>query len=170
MLIDREHIITCAHVVQAACGRIESDDELQDIRIRVDFPGVSRVQYEATLVPGEFKRIEPDGSGDVATLRLTTPPPAEISAAPVKAPRSTVGHDCRVLGFPRDNPNGRWAVGTLRGAAGPDWSWQQFDEPGAARVQPGYSGAPVWDDSLRCVVGILVARDKEGYAKLSLKK
>jgi hypothetical protein len=68
-------------------------------------------------------------------------------------------HPFRAFGFPAAHDQGVWVSGRLRGrqAAG----WVQMDGVAAAgyRVEPGFSGTPVWDDDLDGVVGMAVAAE-----------
>jgi V8-like Glu-specific endopeptidase len=162
VLLDDSHVLTCAHVVESAYHPRENAQSRippEGATVVLDFPNVPASVTSAVVVSEEYRPADPDDRGDVAILRLLQPAPAGISPAPLGAV-SAVGHECRVLGFPKGKKDGRWAVGTVRGAAGPDWTWQQFDESGSSRIEHGFSGSPVWDDDQRCVVGIIVARDK----------
>jgi KaiC/GvpD/RAD55 family RecA-like ATPase len=70
-----------------------------------------------------------------------------------------------LFGFPRGNEGGTWASGTLldRQAAG----WVQIEDVKETgyRVQPGFSGTPVWDDDLEGVVGMVVAAEARAEIK-----
>ncbi|WP_256413746.1 trypsin-like peptidase domain-containing protein [Saccharopolyspora sp. ASAGF58] len=91
---------------------------------------------------------------DVAILRLADAPPG---APPV--PARIIGdvrdHRFRTFGFPRDMPDGIWVTGRLVGAQGPG-RIQMAVDPDRWRTEPGFSGAPVWDEELRGIVGMVV--------------
>jgi hypothetical protein len=157
-LVGEKHILTCAHVVAEALGLAQDQVDPPEESVQLDFP---------LLAPGNNLRAQvvvwqpprPDGRGDIAGLELDTPPPPEASPAPLVAAENLWGHSFRALGFPRGNEGGTWASGTLldRQAAG----WVQIEDVKETgyRVQPGFSGTPVWDDELEGVVGMVVAAE-----------
>jgi len=76
-------------------------------------------------------------------------------------------HRFRLFGFPAHHDQGVWVSGRLRGrqAAG----WVQMEDATAVgyRVEPGFSGAPVWDDELEGVVGMAVAAEARPEVRAS---
>jgi hypothetical protein len=121
--------------------------------VRVDFPLVDG-GGPVDAVVARWSPIREDGSGDVALLRLSTPAPARTP--PVRRIGRLWGHDFRVLGFPEGRTSGVWASGRIRGEQGTRW-FQLHTSPGEPRVEPGFSGSPVWDAGSGAVVGMTVA-------------
>ena len=77
------------------------------------------------------------------------------------------GHHFRAFGYPAGIEGGVWASGVLRGRQ--DHQWVQIEDvsvPGH-RIEPGYSGAPVWDNELDAAVGIVVASEMNPQNKVA---
>jgi len=75
------------------------------------------------------------------------------------------GHPCRAFGFPAGYDSGVWAEGRLQAAIG-DTGWLQLSDTRQSGyfVQPGFSGAPLWDEELNGVVGMIAAADPSARA------
>ncbi|MHC1559187.1 nSTAND1 domain-containing NTPase [Actinomycetospora sp. C-140] len=157
MLLTPTVIATCAHVIAEAAG-------LDDVP---DSPPTSAFPVELPLAPGRPARTAtvlrwappaPDGSGDVALLRLDEP--VDIPIPPVRRDRQGWGKTFRSVGFPPDREEGAWASGEFRArqASG----WLQLVATGTEFVGPGFSGAPVWDLERNAVVAMAVAADLSG--------
>ncbi|MEU6130276.1 trypsin-like peptidase domain-containing protein [Saccharopolyspora sp. NPDC047091] len=166
VLLAPDRVATCAHVAATALG---ADAEAADAP-----PGVIRLEFP--LLPGapavdaevaDWRPIRSDGRGDVAILRLTGPAPAGALPAPARVTGEVWRHPFRVFGFPRGHDDGLWVTGELLGAQGTGWRQMRAD-PHQPTIRPGYSGTPVWDEALRCVVGIVVtsATDSDTTAHL----
>jgi WD40 repeat protein len=147
-------VLTCAHVVDRA--RVTDGES-----VTVEFPllpGSTPVAARITVwVP-----VRDDDSGDIAVLTLGSDPPPDAMPAPMVTEADLWGHPCRIFGFSTGRDHGVWVSGVLRGrqAAG----WIQLESSGIAgyAVEPGFSGAPVWDDNLGAVVGMAVAAETDG--------
>lgn len=148
-------LATCAHVVTAAVGGDPGADTGPIGQVTVDFPLIGGQRHTAWVQ--QWWPIQPDGTGDVAVLRLEAPvdgarmPPLYRSERPW-------GHRFRVIGFPTGMHDGVWAAGELRAEQGTRWVQLQGD-PQTQQIVQGFSGAPVWDDELHAVVGMTVAAD-----------
>nr|BAL53484.1 hypothetical protein HGMM_F07C06C06 [uncultured Chloroflexota bacterium] len=141
-------ILTCWHVAQAA---------LHDERLRLDFP---------TVAPGELltARLESrDEARDLAALRLETPAPAGCHPVRLVTADDLWEHPCRAFGFPKGYDRGVWAEGKLLDVIG-DEGWVQVSSQGDYPIQPGFSGAPLWDTELNGAVGMVVAADSPSRA------
>jgi WD40 repeat protein/3',5'-cyclic AMP phosphodiesterase CpdA len=156
-LVDDGHVLTCAHVVADALGPAAPAGQ-----VVLDFPEWSQLgRLSATVEAGGWFPVQADESGDLAVLRLDASLPEGMVRAPLRSPASVLDHRFRCHGFPPEPVGGREAVGVLRGPAGPGWEWTQLEAQGASgyAVERGFSGAPVWDDRLEAVVGMVVAQD-----------
>ncbi|SES48036.1 Trypsin-like peptidase domain-containing protein [Actinokineospora terrae] len=159
-------VLTCAHVVSAAAGTAEQTAPEQPIRLTFD---AMRGEPEATAVvlPDCWAPQRADGSADIALLRLTSPPPTNVSAMLLRlgVPRN---REVRAYGYPRQHPDGVWGAAVLAGSTGPHGEWVQLDArvPGQL-VRRGFSGAAVIDEETDAVVGMVVTAhtdDGEGLA------
>jgi hypothetical protein len=72
-------------------------------------------------------------------------------------------HTFRTIGF--SIPEGVWASGVLRGKNAEGWIQIEDTKNTGYSIQPGFSGAPIWDDNLQAVVGMVVAADKNTNVK-----
>ncbi|MFC8618702.1 trypsin-like peptidase domain-containing protein [Micromonospora purpureochromogenes] len=163
-LIDSARLLTCAHVVQAALGpEAVAPGPADAVVVSVSFPLVAPGRRLAALVlPQHWQPGQPDGSGDYAVLQLVAPAP--VGARPVRLARpgqaGTRDRVCRVFGFPRALPEGRWFEGWVVGPIGGGWIQLANRSDSGYQIEPGFSGAPVWDSRLRCVIGMIVAVDQ----------
>lgn len=150
MLIGRNEVLTCAHVVG---GRSEGP-----ARPIVDFPGSASDIRISTRVTHRVPPAE-DGRGDLAILALDEPLPPDVQPAWLGRGETSVGHPVQAFGHPPHLSDGVWTRGTVLGSAGPGAEWMQLsgvtliDE----RVTLGFSGAGVFDITTGCVVGVVVA-------------
>ncbi|GAA2851440.1 hypothetical protein Acy02nite_34960 [Actinoplanes cyaneus] len=148
-LVAGRTVLTCAHVVQRAG------------RARVEFPllpGSSTLDAEITaLLPALA-----DGTGDIAVLTLAEDPPPAARPARMAVEDELWGHPCRLFGFSGGREDGVWAAGILRGRQAIGWVQLESSGTTGYTVEPGFSGAPVWDDELAAVVGMAVAAEVDG--------
>ncbi|GAA0937473.1 hypothetical protein GCM10009559_30550 [Pseudonocardia zijingensis] len=150
-----DRIATCAHVVAEALDADPYAPEPPAATVRVDFPLAGDGADEPfDAVVERWSPIRDDGSGDVAILRLRRPAPVPVP--PVRGIARLWGHGFRVLGFPEGGAGGVWTSGEIRGEQGTRW-FQLHTGVGEPRVEPGFSGTPVWDTASGAVVGMTVA-------------
>ncbi|MFR0359467.1 trypsin-like peptidase domain-containing protein [Streptomyces sediminimaris] len=161
-LVTEDRALTCAHVVTAALRAPDGPEPDVGTDLPVDLP----------LVPGGQEtpitaRVEvwgpglPDGAQDVAVLRLpSVPPGSSPGTSPVQlvTGRDLWNHPARVFGLPVGRPGGVWHYGRLRAVQADGWVQLDLTADGY-RVSGGFSGAPVWDDELNGVVGMVVAAE-----------
>lgn len=132
-LVAPDVIATCAHVVGGATPV-------------ADFP-LLRSRDHAVEV------LSRDDDLDVAILRLADAPPGALPV-PARITGDVRDHRFRTFGFPHDMPDGIWVTGRLVGAQGAG-RIQMAVDPDHWRIERGFSGAPVWDEELRGVVGMV---------------
>ncbi|MEU9575451.1 trypsin-like peptidase domain-containing protein [Streptomyces massasporeus] len=152
-LIAADVVCTCAHVVAWALGESDATEQAPGMPVDLDFPLlVGRPRAWATVVC--WRR----GGADVALLRLNA---AVEGARPVQLVDGTGvwGHTFRAFGYPARADNGVWVAGTLRAGQGSGWLQMEAQEPGP-RIEEGFSGSPVWDDTQDGVVGMTVAAER----------
>ena len=112
------------------------------------------------MIPGGWHPPIASHRGDLALLELTGPPPAGVGPAPVRAPATSAGHRFRACGFPRGHDDGVWAAGLIEGPAMGEWL-QLVTDGGGYLIDKGFSGTPLWDESLSAVTGIVVSRETD---------
>jgi hypothetical protein len=69
------------------------------------------------------------------------------------------GHSFEVCGFPAGNLYGVWAKGILTKETANSWIQIEATGQEGYQIEPGFSGAPVWDKELQGVVGLTVSTD-----------
>jgi WD40 repeat protein len=161
-LINDKMVLTCAHVASMA---LELADNIQPLNCIVNFdfplvkPGLNlkaRVMFSSS-----------ENESDIAGLEIIEKLPEGIQSIGLAEAEDLWGHHFRAFGYPAGIEGGVWASGVLRGRQ--DHRWVQIEdvkEPGH-RIEPGYSGAPVWDDELDAAVGIVVAFEKNPQNKVA---
>ena len=112
-----------------------------------------------------WEPVQDDGRGDIAGLELLDKPPVGAEAVHFAPANQVWDHSFHALGFPSGYDDGVWATGRLLGRLGT--SWIQIEDvkvPGFA-VIAGFSGAPVWDEQLQGIVGMIVASSQQATTK-----
>jgi WD40 repeat protein len=156
--LSQKYILTCAHVIADALGLPRKTTQMPDAEITVDFPLVAAKQLLKAKVVF-WLPVNPNVEvEDIAGLELAHSP-LNQAQAPLITSDDWGGHPLRVLGFPAGQPDGVWATGVLRGRTAKGWvQLEDVKQPGY-RLEPGFSGAPIWDDELQGIAGIAVAVD-----------
>ncbi|KPI22873.1 hypothetical protein OV320_1330 [Actinobacteria bacterium OV320] len=161
VLVDDEHVVTCAHVVNAALGRqLRSTDDARGQVVRLEFPLLAQLTALAPERRAKVDAWEAPGTAfdglDVAGLTLVGES-RPIGAIPVPlAPEGHTEGDVLLFGPVEGRPGG-WVSAQLRPLV--KQYRQQIDQraQGAHVAQPRYSGTPVLDPKAERVLGILVA-------------
>ncbi|MBD2538188.1 SUMF1/EgtB/PvdO family nonheme iron enzyme [Coleofasciculus sp. FACHB-SPT36] len=158
-LVSSKHVLTCAHVVTDALGIPRTIQEQPDGVINLDFPLLAAKQMLAAKIIF-WRPVNPNEAfEDIAGLELETALPDTAQPAQLVTSEDLWGHPFRVLGFPAGQPNGVSASGVLRSRIANNWvQLEDVKQPGY-RLEPGFSGAPVWDEELQGVAGMAVAAE-----------
>jgi WD40 repeat protein len=155
-LVGDRHILTCAHVVNAALGRDPKDQAKPDGTVELDFPfaprtgGLLRARVVCWVPPPADGRA----GDDIAGLELTTETapdgvvPARLAAEPPRPGRAV-----RVYGCPGERPAGQWVDATIRERVANGRF--QVDSDGEPQIRSGFSGSPVLDDRTGRIFGIV---------------
>ena len=144
VLIDRQRVLTCWHVVDGKHGG--------GTAMFAAFPkaGVPRsTRVEVADVRG-YRDL------DVAVLRLAGPAPAEATPAPLRSPRPVdlAGDQWWAFGFPRDAESGSDAYGQV--GIPLSYGRVRLDTRSRYVVRAGFSGTGVWSRDFNAVVGLVV--------------
>ncbi|MFF7976103.1 tetratricopeptide repeat protein [Streptomyces sp. NPDC007905] len=150
------HILTCAHVI----GRAR---DAPGGPVYVRFQHVRHAEaLRATVLPDGWHPATEARTGDVAVLELAGDPPPGARPAPLCTTAAGIWHHrFRAYGYPKKHAHGGVPVrGEIVDHAGDEWL---LLEPRAGWApEPGFSGAPVWDEDGDGVIGILNARERSG--------
>ncbi|MFJ5029587.1 tetratricopeptide repeat protein [Streptomyces sp. NPDC088560] len=156
VLCGPRHILTCAHVVGPAGDR-------PGAAVYVRFQHVRHAEaLRATVLPDGWHPVTEARTGDVAVLELSGDPPPGARPAPLCTTAAGIWHHrFRAYGYPKKHARGGVPVrGEIVDHAGDEWL---LLEPRAGWApEPGFSGAPVWDEDGDGVIGILNARERGG--------
>ncbi|NEQ36637.1 MAG: trypsin-like serine protease [Okeania sp. SIO3I5] len=159
-LVSENQVMTCAHVVALALGINGNTAEMPTTEVKLDFPQVAPGKFLTAKIIFWLPVNPQVALEDIAVLELTTIP-NNISPVRLMTSEEYWGHNFRAFGFPMDKEYGVWANGVLRSGTANGWvQLEDIDNTGYA-LQEGFSGTPVWDESLEGVVGMAVAADKQ---------
>jgi hypothetical protein len=163
-LVDKCHVLTCAHVIAQALGVADDTPEQPAATVSLDFPQLaSHPLLSAKVI--FWDPVQEDGRGDIAGLELLGEPPAGAAAVCFVPADQVWNHSFRVLGYPRGLDDGVWATGRLLGRQGTNWIQVEGVEVPGFAVIGGFSGAPVWDEQAQGIVGMIVAASQDATAK-----
>ncbi|AXQ58754.1 caspase family protein [Streptomyces koyangensis] len=155
LLVSDGIVCTCMHALGTAFDVQITDDEVSSAPIELDFPllpGVPRSR--ARVVSWRH-----DGS-DVALLRIEAPVAGSVPAPPTKS-RRVRETKFRALGFPRLSDDGIWVSGELRAKPGAELA-QAKTAPQSPRMDQGFIGSPIWDETYGGVAGIVMVTQHDG--------
>lgn len=164
ILVRPNLVVTCSHVVNLAIGRdiLAGCEPAKDSRVRVSFPIVADEPRQTARI---HSWSDPSISllNDVCVLILEDEAPVEAGIA-IMADITGMRLDndrLSVFGFPASSDLGQHVDAEFKGQA--NAAWVQIDANSSSKVfiQPGFSGGAVWNREHECVVGMVVARQKE---------
>lgn len=144
-LAGKQRVLTCAHVVNAALGIDQRNQDRPKKALFVEFTlikqGLVRKAKVVEWVPPPGEGVTPDGAFDVAGLELTEAAPR--AAKPVRFATPRPHSEVDVYGYPGQpaRPDGGWVVGHLLRPVASGLLQIDADKEGALRAQPGYSGS-----------------------------
>ncbi|MFE0328800.1 trypsin-like peptidase domain-containing protein [Streptomyces sp. NPDC058960] len=153
-------LCTCAHVVARALGTDARDPAPPPGRVGLDFPlaaakGTGDGPRLVRAAVAGWHPVLPDETGDMALLRIEGDVPSGTVTPWLVEADELWDHSVRLFGFPSGSDHGVWVGGRLRAVQGA--GWLQMQGEAGPRVEPGFSGTPVWDVDLGGVVGMAVA-------------
>ena len=158
-LVSKKYVLTCAHVITEALGICEDTSEAPTTPISLDFPLVAPGKILTACVVFWKPVSSTDLVEDIAGLEISEDSqlPSTAQPPPLVNPENVRNHPALTFGFP--HREGVWASGIL---IDQNTKWLQMEDvkvPGY-KIESGFSGAPVWDEELRGVVGMVVAAEK----------
>jgi len=168
-LVSDEFALTCAHVVTRALDLAAGTQPPEGAVITVDLPLLPTPAGTGGIFTASIEELiprQPTGAGDVAVLRLNAPVP---EAGPVRLAMADGlwNHRAGVFGLPTGRPGGVWHSGLLKAPQASGQIQMNLDlASGGYVVSPGFSGSPVWDETLEAVAGMVVIAE-EGVPPVS---
>ena len=162
ILVSPRVALTCAHVINAAFPRrLDAEDPPPpDRRFTLLFPMVpGRLTRQAGVV--RWRKMGSNPLDDIALLELDKPAPPEAGVtvlALVGAERDE-GRAVSLFGVRAGRDVGEHVSGRLIGRSTAAWRQITVDSGG---VEPGFSGAGVWDELHQATIGMAVRRNGPG--------
>lgn len=161
-LVAPGYVITCAHVVASAIGVASSTPEIPTNLVYLDFPLMAPgKRLTATVVcwrpQKTIAEAQLDPIEDIAGLALQGELPSGLQVPPLVTASALWDHPFRVFGFPKGCDEGIWADGVLREQQANGWLQIEALRVPGYKIEQGFSGAPVWDETLGGIVGMTVA-------------
>ena len=151
-------MVTCAHVVLMALKHLSTSGTVIGLKVNVDFPFISSSpEFLARVVM--CSTLLSDDNVDMAVLEIEGALPPDVSWLRLTTSQNLWGHPFRAFGFPAGYERGVWASGVLRGELSGRWVQIEDTKGVGYRIEPGFSGGPVWDEQIGSVVGMIVATD-----------
>jgi tetratricopeptide (TPR) repeat protein len=157
ILVDRRHVLTCAHVVDDALGRPRGTARRpgRKNKVRVLFPlddGTKPLNgFVCAWRPAGAKGIR-----DVAVVELDEEVPETTEIATVKIAPQLHGHGAWFYGYRPGALEGVQAEAKIMADVGGPTVQLDGVKMTGHFAEPGFSGAAVWDEDERGVVGMLV--------------
>ncbi len=159
-LVLERHILTCAHVINRATGLPPSNQKQAPGEVELDFPLLPSNEITSAAITLW------DPEHDIALLSLSQAPPPGASPARLLTPsRPLWGHHFRAYGFPQFHDQGIYSEGKILAQLDSNSGWVQIESNSHYRVQPGFSGGPLWDETLQGVVGMVGAAEADESIK-----
>ncbi len=159
-MVNDRRILTCTHVVQDALGIDDKQKtDFPSDMIKVDFP------LSKQKIPCSAQVIFWDIAKDIAVLKFIGSIPNEAAPAKLQLFENIQETKFRTFGFPNNYDAGVWATGVVRGKNADGWLQLEDVKAQGYKIEPGFSGAPVWDDDRQRVIGMIVAADTDGQIK-----
>ena len=161
--IDNGYILTCAHVITQGLNLGTKPqgiavDSVANKPVKVDFPFVAEKQFQnAEIVPALWRLNDQD----LAVLKILEAIPKGVTPLSFKEATYYREHRYHIYGFPDGHPDGVWAQGEIGGELTRGWVQMEGTRAEGLAIEPGFSGAPVWDEKLKGIAGMTIARDKD---------
>lgn len=163
-LVFERYVLTCAHVVADALGIVHKAQDYPECWVELDFPLPAATHKRKMKAKVVFWRpISLSGKweygDDIAGLELQEEFTADICPVGLALAENWM-KPFRAFGFPEGNDPGIWTCGEFRDERGDD-GWVQLVVTNQSDyfVEGGFSGAPVWNDDIKAVAGIIVAAE-----------
>jgi hypothetical protein len=168
-LAEDDVILTCAHVVTDAMGLPRHKQDKPTQPLLVDFPLLDNTANKPRLITkvAAWRAYDDMRGGDIAGLQLSQQPPPGAVNVPIKIKTSLWKQQFRAFGVPVGYDAGVWATGEILGRQSNGFFQIQSTAQTGYRIQPGFSGGPVWSEQMNAVVAMLAIADKSDTARVA---
>jgi hypothetical protein len=159
IVLDSRHILTCAHVVNAALGRPNESSPEPELKVPVAFP-LSKTTESVLGQVVSWHPMGPEETADIAILELDSDVPQDVGFAKFMAgDEYSVGALLMVFGVRAGYERGNHVEAKLMGRTAVGQMQIDGTSMVGVFVQGGFSGAGVLDKARQRIVGMVVARD-----------
>jgi energy-coupling factor transporter ATP-binding protein EcfA2 len=165
-LVKENYILTCAHVVARSLGLHDTPVIPPEGTVLLDFPLVEPGKMLTAHIVLWQKSIG-QREVDIAGLQISGRVPAGAVPIEMLLQNELWGHSFQTFGCPDGHPDGVWASGVIRGEQASGWVHLEDVKVPGFEIGPGFSGAPVWDESDKGTVGMIVAAEQRRDVKVA---
>lgn len=167
-------LLTCAHVINEALGFHQYASARPDdpnLIVRFDLPTKGEQRFEARIIEwaqprSATARVQQPVS-DIALLKITSDLPGDLRMhGPGDFDQGDM-EDRHFQSFGFSRPVGAFAEGELRGSDTAGWLHVVGTGHHDDFIAPGFSGAPVYDQARRRILGMVVAVDASGGKRIA---
>lgn len=171
VLIGETQVMTCAHVVKEALNISTKQTETPRGNVKLDFPFLSPHKILTAFVTNWSPTRSDKNKGlDIALLEISEylhKDARPVSLFPGDDIEVFKGIYFRVLGFPKGHDEGVWSSGIVMDEISDGLIQLEDTKPTGKRIEAGYSGAPVFNERSRNVIGIVALADKLSETKVA---
>jgi cellulose biosynthesis protein BcsQ len=152
-LLDRERLLTAAHVVRE---HERGEDEITGLTVSFPKSADKSAHQVARVTVADQPEL------DAAVIHLTKPVSSAVGVPRLRfaSPADLTGRPWWAFGYPYDDPLGSSANGTVGAALA--YGSVRLDTESRYRLEPGFSGAPVWSPNHTAVVALLSRQNERG--------
>jgi hypothetical protein len=159
LLIYDKYIITCAHVVADALAHSTPEKPSDLVNVDFLFPvGENKPKFEAKVIAWKPRSDIYKYGEDIAILELQGNLPTSYISFPLSL-ADINQHQFSVFGFPIGHDEGVTTEGKLVDTNGSGLVQMDVENQSKFSIESGFSGAPVWDETLASFVGIVVSSE-----------
>lgn len=173
IIIDRSRVLTCAHVVNSALGLPQNSVPSPAEPVWIAFPLVTGSRPLRASVSRWYPMSDDSGTAGSAIhdlAVLTTEEEIPLAAGTAVFAEHREGASVKSYGFRSKtdasqcilvHPDGEWAEGIIMGPVAHGQVQLDGVRETGIFLQPGFSGAGVFDIQQRCVVGLVVTTNRD---------
>jgi hypothetical protein len=159
IITDPFHVITCAHVINAALDREPMEQGPPSGSVEVSFP----LSGDGSPIEAQVIKWRPPGHNrqdDIAVLKLERAAPEEAGLAVMAdvTGMPTDGDELSIFGVAGGEWSGTHIDAKFKGATSAAWVQIDGVDGKGPFIQGGFSGAAVWDYEHSAVLGMMVAK------------
>jgi hypothetical protein len=157
------YILTCSHIVLQALGLDFDEKNAPTEHIIIDFPVLApEKKIEAVVIDDAWSPYSEE-DGDIASLKLLSRVPDDVKPIPIDTAIDNINRKDRYFASSFAVSGGRLSdeYSYNGSSTGLRARFKKCNSSDADRIEEGFSGAPIWNATQDCVVGMLATSDGE---------